>query len=186
LVSNNLQEEAMRTSSLALTAMISMFATPVLSQMGEGTPARDAPIMQALPDSSERAPADVEKFVEGQVAGQFVSSDFVGRSLFNPEGNEIGVVTDLFVDEGDQVSFIVVDVSDLVGSEKKIAFDFDALAYQVNDTEIRVVANLDRDTVEKAPSFTSLADAAALGDSQGLSEDADEPQAVDKPTTENP
>jgi sporulation protein YlmC with PRC-barrel domain len=142
--------------------------------------------MQALPDASEQAPAGVEKFVEGQGAGQFVSSDLVGRSLYDLEGKEMGVVTDLFVDENKDVSFIVVDVSDVAGSEKKIAFDFDALAYQVNDSEIHLVADLGRDAVERAPSFTSLADAAALGDFQGLTEDADEPQSLDKPATEAP
>ena len=165
---------------LSATALVVVLSSPAASQDEAGSPARDAPIMQALPNASEQAPSKVMEFVEGQVPRQFVASDLLGRALYNIEGAEMGVIDDLAIDESRQVVLVVVDVGDLVGSAKVIAFDFDSLAYVSTDGDARIVAAIDRETVEKAPSFTSLADAAALGDSQGLSEDADEPKPVDE------
>jgi sporulation protein YlmC with PRC-barrel domain len=165
---------------LGATALLVVLSSPALAQDAAGSPARDAPILQALPNAAENAPKTVTEFVEGQVEGQFVASDLLGRTLYNLEGTEIGVIDDLSIDEARQVALVVVDVGSLIGGDKKVAFDFDSLGYMPTDDDIRVVAAVDRDVLAKAPSFTSLADAASLGDSQGLSEGADEAKPVDE------
>jgi hypothetical protein len=76
---------------------------------------------------------------------------------------------------------VVADVSDYLGTDKEVAFAFDALRYRMSDQEVRLVADIAREDLEKAPAFTSLADAAELNDMQGIAADDNIPQRVDEP-----
>lgn len=156
--------------SLAVAAFAVAFTLPAHAQQPADAAAADsiaraAPIMQALPNAEESPPPRVDAFAAAQLEGEFTAGNFIDRILYDTSGNEIGPIVDLGVDNNGLVSLVVVDVSD-GGENKRIAFSFGDLAYQRADEVVRVVADLQADDVDNAPTFTSLADAAALHDMQ--------------------
>jgi hypothetical protein len=170
---------AMIDRLLSVTAMFVVLSSPAFAQDEPSSLSQGAPLMQALPDVSEAAPGAVTEFADGQVQGQLVASDLIGRTLFNTGGEEIGPIEDLAIDEGRTVFLVVVDVSQLVGTQKQVAFGFELLGFEQAENDIRLVAAIDRAVIETAPSFASLADSAVLNDMQGATMDADQPEAAD-------
>ena len=138
---------------------------PAPGQSAARSVPRSAAIIQALPNAEENAPAEVKEFASGQLGGSLTARDIINQTLYDTSGNEIGLIADLAVDENDDVSLVVVDVK---GDEqvRQIAFDFEYLAYQTTDDDVRIVANIRQEDIETAPSFKSLADAATFGDMQ--------------------
>jgi hypothetical protein len=79
------------------------------------------------------------------------------------------------------LSVAVADVSYYVDTDKEVAFEFDAIRYRRLGEEIRLIADLSLEDLEKAPAFKSLSDATALEDMRGVAADDDVPQRVDEP-----
>jgi hypothetical protein len=156
---------------LAIAAFLFVFGSlahaqqPASEDTAAGSMARAAPIMQALPNAEENSPRHVTEFSSGQLEGEFTAGNFIERTLYDMSGNAVGLIVDLGVDKNGSVSLVVVDVGN-GGEDKRIAFAFDRLAYQQTDEDVRVVADVRPEDIDKAPAFTSLADAAALHDMQ--------------------
>lgn len=161
----------------AVPAMLVALVMPAHGQEPAGGSAVGAisdPIMQVLPNADEISPTEVKEFASGQLGGSFTARDIIDRTLYHTSGGEIGTIVDLGVDKNDRVSLVVVEVSNGDGQGRRIAFDFEHLTYQAADGLVRLVANIRQEDIDSAPSFNSLADAAALRQS-GSEAPADPP-----------
>jgi hypothetical protein len=165
---------------LGSTAVLLAAATVPLWAQGEGgTLAERAPILEALPDAADETLAPVEEFVAGQAPGQLLASDLLGLTV-HAGGTSIGAIDDVLLAESGKPLFVVVDLGDYLGAEKRVAFAFDALGYQRGPNDVRLVASIDRATLEAAPAFTSLAEEMALHDAQSITEGETEPERLDQ------
>ena len=166
---------------LSVVVFLACMCPAAYAQEQADSLASEAPIIQALPDAERHPATPVKAFVAGQVGGELIATDMLGHALYDPSGIEIGTIVDVSIAGTKRQSLVVADVSDYVGTDKEVAFAFDALRYRRIDEEVRLIADLTREDLEKAPAFTSLADAAALGDMQGVAADDGIPQRVDEP-----
>jgi hypothetical protein len=171
----------MISRSLSAVAVLACLCPLATAQEKADSPASDAPIIQAIPDAEQHPPTPVKAFVAGQGGGELVATDLLDHTLYDASGSEIGTIVNVAIDENERLSLVVADVSDYVGTDKEVAFAFDALRYRTTDEEVRLVADVTREDLKKAPAFTSLADAAELEDMQGIAADDDVPQRVEPP-----
>jgi sporulation protein YlmC with PRC-barrel domain len=155
---------------LAPVALISISSAALAQDQSAGTGARAA-IYQGLKSLTEDPPQPVSAFVESQAAGQLLASDFIGRTIFDPDGMEIGAIDDVLFDESGKLSVIVVNVSKLIGSHKRIAINLADLRRMEEGSNLKLIAGLKRAEVDKAPDFTSLSEEMMLNDGQSLTED---------------
>lgn len=168
---------------LGATALVAILSSPAMSQTPEGSPAWDAPIMQGMAAASESSPPRVSEFVGGQAEGELVATDLIGETLYAEAGGEIGTISNLLFDETGKLALVVVDFKEAGDSDKQVAFAFEALRYKSAEREIHIVAAIDSGSLEDAPAFKSLAEAAGLDDSQGAAEVEDETGNEDVPGT---
>jgi hypothetical protein len=165
-------------------AVLLVAAAPALAQSGSGAAGERAPILEALPDVAKEPLSPVKEFVEGQAPGQLLASDLLGLPVYSG-GTAIGTIDDVILGESGRPLFVVLDVSEYLEIERRIAFAFEGLGFERGPTGIRLVASIDRATIEAAPAFTSLAEEMALNDGQSITEDEAEPQRVDPPAPSN-
>ena len=166
--------------TLTSAAILLAVATPVWAQSEGDALARRAPIIEALPDAAKETPAPVKEFIGGQAPGQLLATDLLGLAL-HAGGTAIGTIDNVLLAESGKPLFVVVDVGEYLETEKRSAFAFDALAYERGPSDIRLVASIDRATVEAAPAFTSLAEEMALHDGQSITEGEADPEPVEQP-----
>jgi hypothetical protein len=169
--------------TLSSAAILLAAATPVWAQ-SEGALAQRAPILEALPDAARETLAPVKEFVGGQAPGQLLATDLLGLVL-HAGGTAIGTIDNVLMADSGRPLFVVVDLGEYLETEKRIAFAFDALAYEQGPDDIRLVASIDRATIEAAPAFTSLAEEMALHDGQGITEGEADPERVERPAPSN-
>ncbi len=132
-----------------------------------------APIYEAIPAAGgDSGPAPVVKeFVTGQAKGQLLATDFLGLPVFDVGGTPLGTIDDVLFDEGGKLSVIVLNVGDLLGTDKRIAFNLADLRRAQDSDTAKLVAAIDRTQIEAAPNFTVLAEEMGMNDGQSLTED---------------
>jgi sporulation protein YlmC with PRC-barrel domain len=84
------------------------------------------------------------------------ASEFIGRDVENPRGEEIGEVSELILDpETGRVSYAVVSVTGIPElADRMIAVPFNALNPKPGE-ENKLVLNIERQRLQQAPSFES-------------------------------
>jgi hypothetical protein len=159
-----------RTVLAATTALIAISGLAFAQEQPADVTGRAA-IYEGLPAATDSPAPPVSEFVEAQAAGQLLATDFMGLAVFDPQGTELGTIDDVLFDENGKLSVIVLNVSDLVGTDKRIAFNLSDLRRAEDGDNVRLVAALDRAKIDDAPNFKSLAEEMELDDGQSLTED---------------
>ena len=151
-------------TTLAFTAISSL----AVAQQPAETGARAA-IYEAIASVTENPAPPISDFIASQAAGQLLASDFIGRRIHDPKGLATGTIEDVLFDESGKLSVVVLDVSELIGSPKRIAINLADIRRTEDGSEL--VAALDRGKIEEAPAFTSLSQEMQSNDGQSLTED---------------
>lgn len=100
-----------------------------------------------------------------------LASDFIGRRIHDSKGLATGTIEDVLFDESGKLSVVVLDVSELIGSPKRIAINLADIRRMDDGSDLKLVAALDRGKIEEAPDFTSLSQEMGSNDGQSLTED---------------
>ena len=166
---------------LIATTALAALSGLALAQEGSGDLSGKAPILESIPALSKDPAPKVSEFVVGQARLQLLATDFLGVAVYDSAGGPIGKIDDILFDESGKLSVVVLNVSELLGSEKRVAFELAALRHQIVEGEVRLVASIDRPTLESAPGFTSLADEMSLNDGQSLTAEEAEGKPVEVP-----
>src|SRR5688500_11030666 len=103
-----------------------IFAPLVLTAISTASFAQEQPagtgeraaIYEGIPSANEDPPPAISQFVESQAAGQLLASDFIGRTIHDPSGTKTGTIEDVLFDESGKLSVVVINVSDLIGTQK--------------------------------------------------------------------
>jgi sporulation protein YlmC with PRC-barrel domain len=94
------------------------------------------------------------RFLEAGEPGVSRASEWIGEQVVTPEGEEIGEVQDILLDESGMAESIIVDVSGFLETEKQVAMPFDSLQVEQQEgEEVRLVATLSREELEQAPAY---------------------------------
>jgi sporulation protein YlmC with PRC-barrel domain len=104
--------------------------------------------------TSPRAGSDVE-FVTVQPAGQWSTGQFVGETVTNQAGENIGDINDVLFDKTGRISTAVIGVGGFLGiGEKSVAVPFSALSFTADSAGKRVVmVPLSKERLQAAPAF---------------------------------
>jgi hypothetical protein len=144
---------------------------------GEATPPPQSseapqPIEPAAPKSAEASGG--AQFLTKQESGDVLASNLIGESVYNGQDEAIGGINDLVTDESGKVLAVLIGAGGFLGmGEKDVAIRFEDLRLvREEDNGIKVIADLNQDTLASAPDYETLAEQqVAVGSSKGDRED---------------
>ena len=142
-------------ATVALLAVISLF---------EGGLAQDA-MPQPNPDpasSPAKANAAGPSYLEPLNPGETIG--VLGKSVVAPNGEGLGLITDVIVDRTGQPRAAVIDFGGFLGvGNRKIVVDWGALHFAPADQRDRISLDLSRDQVSAAPEYKAGQPVVVLG-----------------------
>jgi len=130
------------------------------------------PIEPAAPKSAEASGG--AQFLTKQESGDVLASNLIGESVYNGQDEAIGGINDLVTDESGKVVAVLIGAGGFLGmGEKDVAIRFEDLRLvREEDNGIKVIADLNQDTLASAPDYETLAEQqVAVGSSKGDRED---------------
>jgi PRC-barrel domain len=152
--------------------------TPSPMQPGDDAmpPAQSSQAPQAIepaaPQSSE-APQAIEpaapqsadasgspQFLSKQASDDWLASNLIGQTVYNGQNEAIGDINDLVTDHNGKIVAVLIGSGGFLGlGEKDVAVRFEdlKLAREDNDS-IKIVADLNKETLAAAPDYETLAE----------------------------
>jgi len=111
----------------------------------------------AVPRASaqDEQTAKSDKFLAAQTPDQWLSTEILGRQVQNLEGEDIGDIDYLLVDESSRVVAAVIGVGGFLGIGRKVvAINFDEISRKrTGDGSVELVANVTDEALDAAPEF---------------------------------
>jgi sporulation protein YlmC with PRC-barrel domain len=159
-----------RTILAATTALVAISGLAFAQEQPADIAGRAA-IYESIPAVSDNPAPAVSDFVAGQAHMQLLATDFLGLPIEDTSGTVLGTIDDVLFDESGKLSVLVLNVGDLIGTDKRIAFNLSELRRAEGAEGIKLVAAIDRAKLDAAPNFKSLAEEMELNDGQSLTED---------------
>ena len=142
---------------------------------GEATPppqSSEAP--QSIAPAPSASAASGPQFLTKQESGDVLASNLIGESVYNGQDEAIGGINDLITDESGKVVAVLIGAGGFLGmGEKDVAIRFEDLRLvREEDNGIKVIADLNQDTLASAPDYETLAEQqVAVGSNKGDRED---------------
>ena len=142
---------------------------------GEASPppqSSEAPQSIAPPPSASAASGP--QFLMKQESGDVLASNLIGESVYNGQDEAIGGINDLVTDESGKVLAVLIGTGGFLGmGEKDAALRFEDLRLvRADDSGIKVIANVNQDTLASAPDYETLAEQqVTVGSNKGDRED---------------
>jgi hypothetical protein len=125
------------------------------------------------PSQSSEAPMSIEpaapksadasgnaRFLTKQDSSDWLASNLIGQSVYNSQDEVIGDINDLVTDNSGKVIAVLLGSGGFLGlGEKDVAIRFEDLRLaRDEDNNIKVIANLDKETLASAPDYETLAE----------------------------
>lgn len=116
-----------------------------------------SPPAQATGSAASSSPT-VGGLLTRQEQGQVLSSDIIGTSVVDEEGNELGQVSDLVMNEQQQVTGAVISVGGFLGlGSKSVGLPWQALRIEQRKGKSVAVVGMSEQQLADAPVFKTLA-----------------------------
>ena len=183
--------------SEALPAMPSEPAAPIPGDEAnpDAAPDKSSEMMPSAPDEasppsqSTEAPESIipakplesasaaPKFLSKQESTDMLASNLIGQAVVNSQDESIGDINDLVTDEGGKVVAVLVGTGGFLGlGEKDVALGYEDLRFVRDENgNIKVIANVTRETLASAPDYETLAEQkVTVGENKGDREDRPE------------
>lgn len=132
------------------------------------TPTPQAQSPEPVPGTESSADAKESKPVEGQIVMQdsdsILASSMMGASVYSPNEETIGSISDLLVKTDGTVHGVVIGVGGFLGlGQKSVAIEMNKLTLtpQPDGSAPRLVLNQTKEELEAAPEFKTAAQQAA-------------------------
>lgn len=137
--------------TLTAAALAVTLATPSFAQQPAGSPATTPGAMPQ--QSGTQKPG----FVQNQSPQEWRGSKLIGASVYGPDNQSIGEVSDVIVDGSGKVKAAVVGVGGFLGvGQKDVAIPFEALnvSRKPNSGSIdKITVSYSKDELKNAPKF---------------------------------
>jgi sporulation protein YlmC with PRC-barrel domain len=140
---------------------------PAAKPVEPAQPASPSPLNQssqavtpASPHEAALAPSESPQFLAKQESSDWLASNLIGKSVVNAKDERIGDVNDLVTDENGKVVAVLIGVGGFLGiGEKDIAIRFEDVKLSRDaDDNVKVLANISKDTLASAPDYQTLAE----------------------------
>ena len=103
---------------------------------------------------------------ESQSAAMHKAEDFIGKSVYNKEGLELGEVNDVIFDDSGGPSYLIVSRGGVLGiGDELVPIPWD-VTDRGADLEGDIIADIDFEKFENAPSFGNLDEFDAANDEE--------------------
>lgn len=142
-----------------------MTAAATLAVLAAAASAQTAPPAAPQPPLTTESIQGVGSFIERQQPGQWRVEDLEEKSVYAPDGTEIGEIEDVLVDQNGRLVAYIIEVGGFLGiKEKDIAVAPSALEFQqsagnrAGTDGVRVIMRIGRSELERAPAFRSIED----------------------------
>jgi PRC-barrel domain protein len=132
-----------------------------------------------IPAKPSESAAAGPNFLSKQENSDILASGLIGQSVVNSQDEVIGDINDLVADESGKVVAVLVGSGGFLGlGEKDIALGFEDLRFVRDDNDnIKVIANVTKDTLAAAPDYETLAEQkVTVGENKGDREDLPQSQ----------
>src|SRR5262249_1396177 len=133
------------------------------ASLSNGGPAQDITPQSAPDTASSRAKANASgpSYLEPLNAGETIG--VLGKSVFAPTAEGIGLITDVIVDRAGQPRAAVIDFGGFLGvGSRKIAVDWNLLSFDPEKRERAAVLALRRHEIRAAPEYRGDATSAEM------------------------
>ena len=144
-------------AAVAAAALLTLSASPLgaLAQGPSAQPGSDA--APSTPKPGALGPSYLEPLNADESAG------VLGRKVVGPNGDDLGLITDVIVDRDGRPRAAVIDFGGFLGvGSRKIAVDWNLLQFDPAQHDRKVVLALDRREIQGAPEFRADAASAAM------------------------
>ena len=104
------------------------------------------------------ATAVAKSFVTEQPANEWLASLLIGQKVTNPNGETVGDINDLLVDQSGRITTAVLGVGGFLGiADKSVAVPFSSLSFSTGVKGERVVGvTLTKEALQEAPEFKPI------------------------------
>ena len=145
-----------------MTALAALAIAPALAQ--QSTPPSPSSPPAAQQPAQPAAPTMTEMFIDAQTADQWLASKLIGASVTGTTNERIGSINDLLLDKDGKILAAVVGVGGVLGiGEKNVAVDFKSTKLMRNAEGDKVVLQVAKADLEKAPAFKAYTPPAQPG-----------------------
>jgi sporulation protein YlmC with PRC-barrel domain len=166
----------MTTHWLFTSAVVLALATPAWAQTTTDQPATTPPPAESQPTTQPEGTADTpqaaqpeattapaagttgpeQTIIPEQAETEVLAEDLMGSSVFGPDGDEVGTVEDLILDEQEQVTGVVVGVGGFLGIGKKevgLTWEQAKIVESPDTAAKKIMISLTKADLEAAPDF---------------------------------
>lgn len=132
-----------------------------------------AGLASAQPATPAATPADTTpRVLMQQQESQKTSADLLGLAVFSPQGETVGKISQLVIDQEQRVSAVVLSVGGFLGlGTKSVAVPVEAVQFDTKGGKNLAVVNLTNDELANAPEFKTLAQQKAERDALQIQKD---------------
>jgi sporulation protein YlmC with PRC-barrel domain len=158
----------MTTHWLFTSAVVLALATPAWAQTTTDQPTTTPPpaAESQAPSPETAAPAagttgPEQTIIPEQAETELLAEDLMGISVFGPDGEEVGVVEDLILDEQQKITGVVIGVGGFLGiGKKEVGLNWEqAKLVEGADTGIKtIMIGMTKAELEAAPDFVTKAE----------------------------
>lgn len=107
-----------------------------------------------------------------QQESQKTSADLIGLSVFSPQGETVGKISQLVIDQEHRVSAVVLSVGGFLGlGTKSVAVPVQAVQFDTKGGKHLAVVNLTNEELANAPEFKTLAQQKAERDAAQIQQE---------------
>ncbi|MBM3597134.1 MAG: PRC-barrel domain containing protein [Alphaproteobacteria bacterium] len=122
------------------------------------SPAPQAPAAKPPAPAATAQPAPSGTFINTQAQNEKLSSDIIGMSVVNREGETLGKIAALILDQNDKVTGVIVSVGGFLGmGSKSVALPWQSVKFETKDRKTLVVIQLSNEQIALAPDYKTLA-----------------------------
>lgn len=134
---------------------------------------------------SQPAAAKGQPAAQGaSMAGLMPSDDIIGSEVYDKQGQELGSVRNLLIDDDGRVKAAVISLGGVFGlGDRRVQVPWNALELKPKpDDRDELMVTASRETLQNAPQYDESRTAAAARSMNG-GRDADDPRAASAPAT---
>jgi hypothetical protein len=116
----------------------------------------------------QQAAAPAEGVISRQEEGSWMGTDLIGATVYSPQDEEIGDISDLIIMEDGTVQGVVIGVGGFLGiGEKKVGVGLQSLSMTEDEGgEMKIVLNSTKEELEAAADFKTLEEERAEQEAQ--------------------
>lgn len=146
-----------------IRSAIAAAALLAVAGMSIGAPAQDRPPQSAddVPSPPAKSGPPGPSYLEPLYATEVTS--VLGRNVIGPNGEKLGLITDVVVDRDGRPRAAVIDFGGFLGvGSRKVAIDWNLLKFDIEKRDRTVVLALDRREIQAAPEYKADAESTEM------------------------